>query len=43
MCASANPDTSGKRVMKRSKYGMTVVTWVCCSMISETQTRYGVG
>ncbi len=34
--------TSGKRAMNRSKYGMTVATCVCCSMISETQTRYGV-
>src|SRR5512134_754830 len=29
--------------MNASKYGMTVATCVCCSMISETQTRYGVG
>ena len=28
--------------MKRSKYGMTAATRVCCSMISEIQTRYGV-
>src|SRR5208283_3663626 len=29
--------------MKRSKYGITVATWVCCSITSDTQTRYGVG
>src|SRR5512144_2559511 len=29
--------------MKRSKYPATVATCVCCNMISETQTRYGVG
>ena len=29
--------------MKRSKYGMTVSTCVCCSITSDTQTRYGVG
>ena len=28
--------------MKRSKYGTTVATRVCCSMISDTQTRYAV-
>src|SRR3954471_5173731 len=34
---------SGKRVMNRSKYGPTVATVVCCSMISLSQTRYGSG
>src|SRR5262245_29017281 len=29
--------------MKASKYGITVATCVCCSMISEIQPRYGVG
>ena len=28
--------------MKRSKYGMTALTRVCWSMISETHVRYGV-
>src|SRR5690349_5960039 len=32
---------SGKRATKRSKYPTTVATWVCCNMISLTQTRYG--
>ena len=35
--------TLGKRAMKRSKYGITVATWVCCSITSDTHTRYGVG
>ena len=37
--ASASAFTVGNRTMNRSKYGMTVATCVCCSMISDTQTR----
>ncbi len=35
--------TSGQRWTKRAKYGATVFTVVCCSMISDSQTRYGSG
>ena len=35
--ASASARTSGNRFRNRSKYGVTVSTCVCCSMISETQ------
>ena len=31
--------TSGQRARKRAKYGPTVFTVVCCSMISESHTR----
>ncbi len=31
----------GKRSIHRRKYGSTVRTWVCWSMISETHTAYG--
>ena len=33
--------TSGQRAKNFSKYGPTVLTPVCCSMISDSQTRYG--
>src|SRR4029453_2771412 len=33
--------TSGNPATKRRKYGLTVATCVCCSMISDSQTRYG--
>src|SRR5690349_14091172 len=33
--------TSGQRARNFSKYGPTVLTPVCCSMISDSQTRYG--
>jgi hypothetical protein len=39
MGAAASEATSGNRVMKRRKYGITVATWVCCNITSETQTR----
>ncbi|HEX2215139.1 MAG TPA: hypothetical protein VHG27_00330, partial [Xanthobacteraceae bacterium] len=32
-------DASGQRVTRSRKYGTTVFTVVCCSMISESQTR----
>ena len=32
-----------RELLKRAKYGFTASTRVCCSMISDTQTRYGVG
>ena len=38
----ANAAASGSSAMKRSKYGMTALTRVCWSMISETHVRYGV-
>jgi hypothetical protein len=31
----------GQRARNFSKYGPTVLTPVCCSMISDSQTRYG--
>ena len=30
---------AGKPVMTEKPLGITVPTWVCCSMISDTQTR----
>ena len=40
---AASASISGSRSIKRAKYGFTASTRVCCSMISDTQTRYGVG
>ena len=37
--AAASAAGSGKRAMKRSKYGFTVSTCVCCSITSDTHTR----
>ena len=38
---AASARTSGNAATKRSKYASTVATCVCCSMISDTQIRYG--
>ncbi len=37
----ASAALSGQRARNFSKYGPTVFTPVCCSMISDSQTRYG--
>ena len=37
--AAAKARTLGSVAAKRSKYGMTVATWVCCSITSDTHTR----
>ena len=39
---AASAAASGSSAIKRSKYGTTALTRVCCSMISETHVRYGV-
>src|SRR5262249_29026201 len=36
-----NDRMSGSSRIQRSQYGSTVLTWVCWSMISETQIAYG--
>ena len=41
--ACARSATVGSAFKNRSKYGFTASTRVCCSMISDTQTRYGRG
>src|SRR4051812_29013754 len=41
--AAASASTVGKRSRKRAKNGLTVLTVVCCSMISDSHTRYGSG
>src|ERR1700733_12885177 len=42
MDAAASCSIDANFSTKRKKYGTTVATCVCCSMISESQTRYGV-
>ena len=38
---ATSASTSGQRARNFSKYGATVLTPVCCSMISDSHTRYG--
>ncbi|MNK95946.1 hypothetical protein D3C87_1162070 [compost metagenome] len=39
--AAASVATVGSAVTKRWKYSITAATWVCWSMISDSQIRYG--
>ena len=41
--ASAKASIVGQRFVNLAKYGFTAATVVCCSMISDSQTRYGSG